>query len=89
MELFGKTLDTETQLLIAIGSAVAAGCQPFLTVLNFPRPYIIFPLQQNQLGDHQVYARGKKVSQWNGSQMEFTGKAGTGRFIKREPFEGF
>lgn len=40
MELFGKTLDTETQLLIAIGSAVAAGCQPFLTVLNFPRPYI-------------------------------------------------
>ena len=37
----------------------------------------------------KVYARGKKVSQWNGSQMEFTGKAGTGRFIKREPFEGF
>ena len=31
MELFGKTLDTETQLLIAIGSAVAAGCQPCLT----------------------------------------------------------
>lgn len=37
----------------------------------------------------KVYARGKKVSQWNGSQMEFTGKAGNGRFIKREPFEGF
>jgi dihydropyrimidinase len=37
----------------------------------------------------KVYARGKKVSQWNGSQMEFTGTAGSGRFIKREPFEGF
>lgn len=37
----------------------------------------------------KVYSRGKQVARWNGSQMEFTGKAGTGRFIKREPFEGF
>ena len=37
----------------------------------------------------KVYARGKLVSQWNGSQMEFTGTVGSGRFIKREPFEGF
>jgi hypothetical protein len=36
-----------------------------------------------------VYARGKKVSQWNGSQMEFVGEIGRGRFIKREPFQPF
>jgi dihydropyrimidinase len=36
-----------------------------------------------------VYSRGKKVTQWNGEQMEFVGEAGRGRFIKREPFETF
>jgi len=36
-----------------------------------------------------VYARGKKVSRWNGKQMEFVGEVGRGRFIKREPFENF
>jgi len=36
-----------------------------------------------------VYSRGKKVAQWNGEQMEFVGEVGRGRFIKREPFEGF
>jgi dihydropyrimidinase len=36
-----------------------------------------------------VYARGKKVSQWNGEQMEFVGEIGRGKFIKREPFEPF
>jgi dihydropyrimidinase len=36
-----------------------------------------------------VYSRGKKVSQWNGDQMEFVGEVGRGRFIKREPFENF
>jgi len=36
-----------------------------------------------------VYSRGKKVSQWNGKQMEFVGEVGRGRFIKREPFENF
>jgi dihydropyrimidinase len=36
-----------------------------------------------------VYARGKKVAQWNGKQMEFVGEVGRGRFIKRAPFEGF
>ncbi len=36
-----------------------------------------------------VYSRGKKVSQWNGDQMEFVGEIGRGRFIKREPFENF
>ena len=28
MKLFTKGLDTETQLLVAVGSAVAAGCIP-------------------------------------------------------------
>ncbi len=36
-----------------------------------------------------VYSRGKKVTQWNGEQMEFVGDVGRGRFIKREPFETF
>ena len=36
-----------------------------------------------------VYSRGKKVSQWNGDQMEFVGEVGRGKFIKREPFEPF
>jgi dihydropyrimidinase len=36
-----------------------------------------------------VYSRGKKVSQWNGNQMEFVGEIGRGRFIKREPFQPF
>ncbi len=36
-----------------------------------------------------VYSRGKKVSQWNGDQMEFVGEVGRGRFIKRQPFENF
>jgi dihydropyrimidinase len=36
-----------------------------------------------------VYSRGEKVARWNGGQMEFVGKVGRGRFIKREPFEGF
>jgi len=36
-----------------------------------------------------VYSRGKKVAQWNGDQMEFVGEVGRGRFIKREPFQGF
>ncbi|MGW8301100.1 MAG: dihydropyrimidinase [Desulfobacterales bacterium] len=36
-----------------------------------------------------VYSRGKKVSRWNGDQMEFVGEVGRGRFIKREPFEPF
>lgn len=38
---------------------------------------------------HLVYARGQKVARWNGEQMEFVGQAGRGRFVKREPFEGF
>ncbi|UCF93095.1 MAG: dihydropyrimidinase [Desulfobacterales bacterium] len=36
-----------------------------------------------------VYSRGERVAQWNGEQMEFVGAVGRGRFIKREPFEGF
>jgi dihydropyrimidinase len=36
-----------------------------------------------------VYSRGKKSAQWNGEQMEFVGEVGHGRFIKREPFQGF
>jgi dihydropyrimidinase len=36
-----------------------------------------------------VYSRGEKVARWNGDRMEFVGKVGHGRFVKREPFEGF
>ena len=36
-----------------------------------------------------VYSRGKKAAHWNGEQMEFVGEVGRGRFVKREPFEGF
>ena len=36
-----------------------------------------------------VYSRGKKVTQWNGEQMEFVGEKGRGKFIKRDPFETF
>jgi dihydropyrimidinase len=36
-----------------------------------------------------VYSRGLKVAQWNGEQMAFVGEIGRGRFVKREPFQGF
>ncbi len=36
-----------------------------------------------------VYSRGRKTARWNGKQMEFVGQVGHGRFVKREPFEGF
>jgi len=36
-----------------------------------------------------VYSRGKRVAEWNGDQMAFVGEVGRGRFVKREPFEGF
>ncbi len=36
-----------------------------------------------------VYSRGLKVAQWNGTQMDFVGEIGRGKFVKREPFEGF
>ncbi len=36
-----------------------------------------------------VFSRGKKVAEWNGTQMDFVGEIGRGKFIKREPFEGF
>ncbi len=38
---------------------------------------------------HLVYSRGKQVARWNGEQVEFVGEVGRGRFVKREPFEGF
>lgn len=36
-----------------------------------------------------VYSRGKRVAEWSGDQMKFVGEIGRGRFVKREPFEGF
>jgi len=36
-----------------------------------------------------VYSRGKRVSEWNGEQVAFVGEIGRGKFVKREPFEGF
>jgi len=38
---------------------------------------------------YAVYSRGKRVAEWNGEQVAFVGKIGRGRFVKREPFEGF
>ncbi|MDX2448695.1 MAG: dihydropyrimidinase [Desulfobacterales bacterium] len=38
---------------------------------------------------YAVYSRGKRVAEWNGEQLAFVGKIGRGRFLKREPFEGF
>jgi len=38
---------------------------------------------------HAVYSRGKRVAEWNGEQLAFVGEIGRGRFVKREPFEGF
>jgi dihydropyrimidinase len=36
-----------------------------------------------------VYSRGEKVAEWTGDRMKFVGKPGRGRFVKREPFQGF
>jgi dihydropyrimidinase len=38
---------------------------------------------------YAVYSRGKRVAEWNGEQLAFVGEIGRGRFVKREPFEGF
>ena len=38
---------------------------------------------------HIVYSRGRKVAEWRDDHVEFVGKIGAGRFVKREPFEGF
>ena len=37
----------------------------------------------------KVFSRGKKVAEWNGDKVDFVGEIGRGKFIKREPFEGF
>ncbi|MBA7478818.1 MAG: dihydropyrimidinase [Spirochaeta sp.] len=36
-----------------------------------------------------VYSRGRRVAEWSGDRMKFVGEIGRGRFVKREPFEGF
>ena len=36
-----------------------------------------------------VYSRGKRVAEWQDDHVDFVGEIGRGRFIKREPFEGF
>ena len=38
---------------------------------------------------YRVYSRGRKVAEWREDHVEFVGKVGEGRFVKREPFEGF
>jgi dihydropyrimidinase len=38
---------------------------------------------------HSVYSRGNKVAEWRDDHVEFVGTVGSGRFVKREPFEGF
>jgi dihydropyrimidinase len=35
-----------------------------------------------------VYSRGRKVAEWDGKQMQFVGKIGAGKFVKRQPREG-
>lgn len=37
----------------------------------------------------QVYSRGKKVAEWRKDRVHFVGELGHGRFVKREPFQGF
>ncbi len=34
-----------------------------------------------------VYSRGKKVAKWQKDRVEFVGRPGNGRFVKREPFD--
>ncbi|MCF8106975.1 MAG: dihydropyrimidinase [Desulfohalobiaceae bacterium] len=34
-----------------------------------------------------VYSRGKKVAKWQDDRVEFVGRPGNGRFVKREPFD--
>jgi dihydropyrimidinase len=36
-----------------------------------------------------VYTRGRKTAEWKKDRMQFVGTLGHGRFVKREPFEGF
>jgi dihydropyrimidinase len=36
-----------------------------------------------------VYARGRKTAEWQKDRMQFAGALGHGRFVKREPFQGF
>ena len=36
---------------------------------------------------YMVFSRGKKVAQWNKDHVDFTGKVGAGKFIKRMPFK--
>ena len=36
---------------------------------------------------YMVFSRGEKVARWNKDQVEFVGKAGAGKFIKRIPFK--
>jgi dihydropyrimidinase len=38
---------------------------------------------------YMVFSRGRKVAEWRDDHVEFVGEVGEGRFIKREPFEGF
>ena len=38
---------------------------------------------------YAVYSRGKRVAEWQDDHVEFVGEVGRGRFVKREPFEGF
>jgi dihydropyrimidinase len=38
---------------------------------------------------YAVYSRGRKVAEWQQDRVAFVGEAGRGRFVKREPFEGF
>jgi dihydropyrimidinase len=36
-----------------------------------------------------VFSRGKRVAEWREDHVQFVGEVGRGRFVKREPFEGF
>jgi dihydropyrimidinase len=37
----------------------------------------------------QVYSRGRKTAEWAKDRMQFVGALGHGKFVKREPFQGF
>jgi hypothetical protein len=36
-----------------------------------------------------VFARGRKTAEWKKDRMQFVGALGHGRFVKRQPFQGF
>ena len=82
--------------------AIAAGKDADIVVFDPKQKFTISPGKLHMNVDYNpwegwemtgmpslVYSRGMRVAEWSVDQMKFTGKIGRGKFIKREPFEGF